>query len=221
MICSSSFMPHMQPTREELLSAPPPFSDGEVRVTATDYRSWGDVLDSDHRPVCATLEISLPVTDAAKKRALVSALLAEHKAPSLALAHAIDGPQATLSTDAVRLHAAHMPEQMVLLSNGGAVPLEYAIVAVDDGTLSPGDVAVEVRPVRGVVQPHADAPIHVSAVPRGAGDAGAYVAGPQEVQFRVTIGTEYSAGGAGGKGVVKELHFTALVLPEFAQDDKF
>lgn len=41
---------------------------GDVLVVAKEYGCWGDVYDSDHKPVYASLEISLPVSNAGKKR---------------------------------------------------------------------------------------------------------------------------------------------------------
>lgn len=40
----------------------------EIRVTAASYHSLPAALDSDHKPVVAVLDVSMPVTDQARRR---------------------------------------------------------------------------------------------------------------------------------------------------------
>lgn len=198
--------------------------EGEVRVIARDYGSWGDVYDSDHRPVYAHLEVSLPVTNAAKKRELVSNLMHKYAAPAVT-AGATSASQAYLSSSSTKLHPLHMPDQMILLSNPGSAPLSFAILVpsnTGDGGASWGGARgsfLEVRPARGIVEAGGEAEIRLRASPGG---AGAYASGPREVNVRVLLGSEYGGGqGAEGNNGSGELEFVAVVLPEFAFDDKF
>ena len=187
-------------------------SEGDIRVSALEYGCWSDVYDSDHRPVYSNLAVSLPVTDASKKRELVAALLKKFSPLSLTLG-STSPPEASLSSTYVKLHPTHVPDQMVLLSNSGASSLSFNILLGGGGAAS----SVEVRPAQGHVEPGCDAEIRVRASPGGVGQ---YSSTPQEIVVRVLLGPEYGQGGAVvvGKGR-SELQFTAVVLPEFVYED--
>lgn len=204
--------PFEEEERDDSAAAAPP-GEGEIRVACREYGCWGDVYDSDHRPVFAALDVSLPVTDAAKKRGVVAALLRRH-APPAAVLGADSPPEASLSPTSVKLHPIHTPHQLVLLTNSGAAPLAFAValpVAPDgscDGSF------LEVRPMRGVVEAGDEVQLWVRASPGG---AGAYSSTPREVRVTVDLSHEYGVGGPVEQGKGRgELEFTAVVLPEFA-----
>jgi len=217
-----------EPTESEAREMQPLKPEGtEVRVTAAEYGCWGDVYDSDHRPVYASLEVSLPVTNAGKKRALVSELFLLHD-PETVSVHSSSGDATdahiSLSPVFVRLHPAHIPYQMVLLNNDSAVPLQFRVESMalgdtaDDHSMASADV--EVWPYRGVALPHSDAKIHVRAVrvqrDRSMGGA-QYASVPQDVTFIVHVMPEYGVGGVGWGGddpAKRHTQFTVSVLPE-------
>ena len=100
----------------------------EVAVRCLQYGAWMDVVDSDHKPVFALLEVNLPVIDQAAKRRVCSQLQAEYAAsaageglplpadpaarPELGRAGPPPPPDLTLSSDRVKLHPRHMPTQV-------------------------------------------------------------------------------------------------------------
>lgn len=61
-------------------------------------------LNTDHKPVYAVLEASLPITDQAKKRTVCSTLLKECAAAAGAGAQDSGPLQASLQPDHVKLH---------------------------------------------------------------------------------------------------------------------
>jgi len=205
----------MNDTKEKCnwLSAVGPGSEEEVCVRAREYGCWGDVYDSDHRPVYASLEISLPVTNAFKKRDVIINLMNRYAPPELILGNDVE-PVVTVSPGTVKVHPIHVPDQMVLLSNTGVASLTFTVV-MDGGTSS----QVEVRPVNGFVRAGSDAEIRIRASPGG---AGSYASSPREIVVRILLATEYGLGGPMIQGKGRwEVEFTAIVLPEFALDDSF
>ena len=58
------------------VQAQPAMGGQEVEVRVQAYSACMDVLDSDHKPVWASLAVSLPVMKQAEQRRLVSALFA-------------------------------------------------------------------------------------------------------------------------------------------------
>jgi len=109
--------------------------------------------------VYSVLEVSLPITDQAKKRGVCSQLLKDCAAEVLqcdgsshggaaaaaAAQHAEAAaeeeeeeeegpPAASLAPDHVRLHPTAMPRQMVLLSNSGPRPLLFCVCCEDSAS---------------------------------------------------------------------------------------
>lgn len=182
---------------------------------------------ADHKPVYAVLEANLPVTNQAKKRGVCSQLLKECAA--VALEGATDAA-ASLAPDHVKLHPSAMPRQMLLLRNDGSQPLLFAVSHGSGDTAAAAVAAavarhgseeeaaavaaahqlLEVRPVRGVVQPGKDQAIQVHL----AGDEWALQGAEQapEMSYRVCVGSEYSAGGEGNAPGSATLTFTATCL---------
>ncbi|KAL4534362.1 hypothetical protein Ndes2437B_g03641 [Nannochloris sp. 'desiccata'] len=210
----------------------------EICVRAREYGCWSDVYDSDHRPVYASLQVSLPVTNASKKRDLISDLVNKYAPPELILGCDAE-PEVTVSPGTVKVHPIHMPDQMVLLSNNGVANLSFTVlIDGDNGGNSSGSVLgssststfngghggsasshVEVRPVSGFVRAGSEAEIRIRASPGG---AGSYASSPREVVVRILLATEYGRGGPVVEGEGRgEVEFTASVLPEFALDDSF
>lgn len=202
----------------------------EVCVRAREYGCWGDVYDSDHRPVFASLEVSLPVTNASKRRDLIIDLVNKHAPSELTLGNDVDtAPKVSVAPDTVKLHPIHVPDQMVLLSNNGVANVAFTILIDGDdggnsGTFGTGygggtSSQVEVRPVNGFVRAGKDSEIRIRAFPGG---SGSYTSSPREVVVRILLATEYGHGGPliEGKGR-GEVEFTAVVLPEFALDDSY
>jgi hypothetical protein len=188
-----------------------------VAVSPREYGSWGDVYDSDHRPVYASLDISLPVTDYPARRAAAADALRRHAPPQLAAAAPAD---LSLAPDAVRLHPERAPEQTIVLANEGAAPARFHIVP--DCVSAEAAAAVEVRPVSGLIAPGEEASIRVRAAPDAGGDAVvAHAAGPRYLRLRVLAGPEFGDGGDAGDPRRRELEFHAVVLPEFAPQDTF
>ncbi len=208
----------------------------EICIRAREYGCWSDVYDSDHRPVYASLQVSLPVTDASKKRDLIADLVKRFSPPELILGADAE-PEVTIAPSTVKVHPIHMPEQMVLLSNNGVANLTFTILIDGDdssggsgGGLGGGSNSsflgdrtsgassqVEIRPVHGFVRAGSETEIRIRASPGG---AGSYASTPREVVVRILLATEYSHGGAVVEGEGRgEVEFTAVVLPEFALDD--
>ncbi|KAL4853623.1 Type II inositol polyphosphate 5-phosphatase 15 [Chlorella vulgaris] len=211
------------PEWEDVERWDPPSWQDEVGVRALEYSCWADVTDSDHKPVYAVLEVNLPITDQAKKRAVCSQLLKECAAAALRGATA--RPACTLAPEYVKLHPTAMPRQVVLLRNEGPLPLLYAVCRQADPSLaavgrhgSDEEAAavaaahqlVEVRPVRGVVAPGSDQQLWIHL----AGDEGALQAAemPPEVRYRVVVGSEFSCGGESTAPGSSRLSFTATCL---------
>lgn len=102
---------------------------------------------ADHKPVYAVLEVNLPITDQAKKRAVCSRLLKECAAAAAAVggdnddaaAQAVageqgaeDSPRCCLLPDHVKLHPTTIPSQMVLLRNEGQRPLLFSVACAPE-----------------------------------------------------------------------------------------
>ncbi len=199
----------------------------EICIRAREYGCWSDVYDSDHRPVYADLQVSLPVTDASKKRALIFDLVRRYAPPELILGADAE-PVVTISPSTVKVHPVHMPDQMVLLSNHGVANLAFTVLIDDDGdggsvfagfTGNGVGSQVEIRPVHGFIRAGSEAEIRIRASPGG---AGSYTSTAKEIAVRVLLSTEYSHGGAVVKGEGRgQVEFTAVVLPEFALDNSF
>lgn len=187
----------------------------EVQVSALDYGSWGDVYESDHRPVYASLQVCLPVTNAAKKRTLIAKLMTRSSGQDRRKGGLND---LTLAPSTVRLHSLHMPQQIVVLSNGGPSAVRFSVVrSLDDNQGGQFvDPDIEVRPVSGIIRPGMDAHIRIHLWPGG---VGSYSSGPRQVTFRVLVSSEYGEGV--GMEQRSQLEFTAVLLSEFAFDDKF
>lgn len=86
-------------------------SGAEVRVTAKMYSACMDVVDSDHKPVCALLNAVLPVLAPAKARRLAARLMRQVFAGS---APAV--PTVIVSPATVKLHQVRWPHWPPLLS---------------------------------------------------------------------------------------------------------
>ena len=165
---------------------------------------------TDHKPVYAVLEVNLPITDQARKRGICSNLL---KDCSAAVLQGVQQAAAacSLAPQRVQLSSSALPRQMVLLSNADAhAAVLFAVRPVQGLHGGAGSAAgavqqrIEVRPVKGLVPPGGEQQVqlHFAAaaaaadddewsVPRGGGGA----AGPTEVTFEVSVGSEYCVGG--------------------------
>lgn len=197
------------------------FGKSEVQVSALDYGSWGDVYESDHRPVYASLQVCLPVTNAAKKRTLIAKLMSCRKLQQEQdrVHHVHD---LTLAPTTVRLHALLMPQQMVVLNNNGPSVVRFFVLRSYDkqANASQGgqfpDSDIEIRPVSGICRPGEDAHIRIHLWPSS---VGAYSSGPRQATFTILVTSEYGEGR--GREAWSKLEFTAVALSEFAFDDKF
>jgi len=112
-----------------------------------------------------------------------------------------------------------VPQQMLLLANTGPAPALFTVVP--DTVTAEAAAAVEVRPVRGIVQPGGEAQIHVRAAPDACQEALSFSSSDKELRFRVLVAPEYGGGGDCTDPRRVELEFHAVVLPEFAYEDKF
>ena len=102
--------PQLTSSRSACLQPPPAPPAAAVEVRATAYNACMDVLDSDHKPVWASLAVSLPVIKHAEQRRLVSHLF---KA-------ATEGqPQASLSLSASKLSLSQVGFGVCLCSTSG------------------------------------------------------------------------------------------------------
>jgi hypothetical protein len=184
---------------------------------------YAPCLPADHKPVYAVLEANLPITDQAKKRIVCSQLLKECATAAL---QGVEETACSLAPDLVKLHPSAMPRQMVLLRNEGPQPLLFAVshegsaaaATLGDrhGTDSESIAAasaqrlLEVRPVRGVLQPGQDQALQVHLAEDEWALRGAAL--PPEMSCRVSVGNQYSAGGESLAPGSTQLSFTAACL---------
>ncbi|GAB4822767.1 hypothetical protein N2152v2_009813 [Parachlorella kessleri] len=122
------------------------------RVTARplEYNTWLDVLDSDHKPVYARLEVGLPVTNWEKRRGICSELLQRCTAAEQA-AGPPEGVQLRPLPDAV---------QGVQLCNNGQHAVRFRVVVDREAAATLGHAA-DALPVSGLVQPGGEATLRV------------------------------------------------------------
>ena len=163
-------------------------SELKVDINPVEYNSWMDVIDSDHKPVYGSYEVSLTKLDARKKRDIVADILTG-VAPDIES----DGiPRFSLSPHSVKLHPFHMPDQMITLQNKGDLPLMYFIRSEETWDI----FEVEVRPAGGTVEAGQSKEIFLRAnagsIQRGllAKD------GMRTIKFVVTVYSEFSPGGS-------------------------
>eukprot|EP00890_Picochlorum_soloecismus_P001963 jgi/Picsp_1/2768/NSC_00996-R1_type i inositol- -trisphosphate 5-phosphatase 12-like len=176
-------------------------SENKIDVSPMEYGSWMDVCDSDHKPVYGTFDVALTVVDASKKREIVSHILSEGQQSIQSTT-----PKYHISPSTVRLHAFHMPDQMITLHNKGSKPFYFSCIPIDTFDLS----VVELRPASGRVLPNESQEIFLKANPARHPSSGKNA---RMVKYLLRIEYENAIGG------VTELHrktdeLTAILLPE-------
>ena len=175
-------------------------SENKIDVSPLEYGSWMDVCDSDHKPVYASFDVALTVVNASKKRDIVSHILTEGQQSIQST------PKYHISPSTVRLHAFHMPDQMITLHNKDSKTLRFSCIPTDTFDLS----VVELRPARGQVLPNESQEIFLKANPARHRSSGKNA---RMIKFSLRIEYEHAIGG------ITELHtkieeLTAILLPE-------
>ena len=98
LIKQISSQPSLQADKRDCVQPLPTPPAAAVEVRATAYNACMDVLDSDHKPVWATLAVSLPVMKHAEQRRLVS-----HLFKAAVAAQAPAAPALSLSASKISL----------------------------------------------------------------------------------------------------------------------
>jgi hypothetical protein len=175
-------------------------SENKIDVSPLEYGSWMDVCDSDHKPVYATFDVALTVVDAAKKRDIVSHILSEGQESIQS------NPKYNISPSSVRLHAFHMPDQMITLQNKDTKPLCFTCVPTETFDLS----VVELRPANGRVLPGESQEIFLKANPARHPSSGKNA---RMIKYLLRVEYEHAIGGL-TESHTKTDELTAILLPE-------
>ena len=175
-------------------------SENKIDVSPIEYGSWMDVCDSDHKPVYATFDVALTVVDASKKRDIVSQILLEGQQNMQST------PKYHISPSTVRLHAFHMPDQMITLHNKDSKPLCFSCIPTDTLDLS----VVELRPANGRVLPNESREIFLKANPARHPSSGKNA---RIVKYLLRVEYEHAIGGLTALHT-KTDELTAILLPE-------
>ncbi|CAL5226967.1 g9852 [Coccomyxa viridis] len=135
-------------------------SASEVTVEAKTYSACMDVMQSDHKPVCALLNIVLPNLAPPQARRLSSELLGEVFA-------AVEPakPRLSLTPDLLELHQVDQAAGTVTVSNLGNSCASFHVCAMPQGGAEHGPIPdwLDVHPTSGELPPQASVLIHVSA----------------------------------------------------------
>ncbi|CAL8463974.1 g3509 [Coccomyxa elongata] len=134
-------------------------SGAEVTVTAKMYSACMDVVDSDHKPVCALLSAVLPVLAPSKARK-VAARLIKH-------VFAASGPAApgvSVSPAALKLHQTEQPSGRVQLSSTSTGWTAFHIGQASPDSAAEGALPkwLDVHPVSGFLPPQGHVDVVVS-----------------------------------------------------------
>lgn len=212
---------NVRESEEELIKNP-----DDVHVRLLQYDCWPDVIDSDHKPVFASLEADLPVTDQHRKRTICADIMEKYYSHNSTSMDDDDGYMAplSLSTNEAKLHPTHMPTQAVLLKNENrdrsvlfkVVPSHIGDMMSDnDNVNGGGPVAVDVWPMSGVIPPGEELAVHISA----SIDNKAIIPGGGTARRVFKVVSWVQGGGEGGRR--GEQMLTCVVLQEYSYQDKY
>ena len=196
-----------EPSRAEVDAMSNP-SQNKVDVQPLDYGSWMDVTESDHKPVYACFKTTLTSVDAVKRREIVADTLAKYGPPI----KTATVPRFKICPHSVRLHAFHMPEQMVTLENKGSSPLIFTILP-ETFTRQTAHL-VEVRPSKGRVLPGKSMEIYLKANSVGSKGKEKNL---RSLKFQISLLSEFSAGGSMDNHA-QYADLVVLLLPETSSD---
>lgn len=143
-----------QPSASEIEAMASP-SQNKVDVIPQEYGTWMDVIESDHKPVYGSFNVSLTRVDAEKKREIVSDTLLRYQP------HLASVPRAKVSPSNVRLHSFHLPEESVCLENRSSEKIFFTIIP--DTVSRETATLIEVRPIQGIIAPGSQKAVYFRA----------------------------------------------------------
>lgn len=159
----------------------------EIRVTSSSYTSVPAALESDHKPVLATLDVNMPVIDQAKRRHCASAILmaAAQKATEK------EGfPIISLSKAAVVVQAGSPPTDALHLCNSGTAAASFLISAAKGGGPRRGGLPawLTAHPVRGFLEAGEKMSLYLGA-------HRVYIDSPLQANFAIRVAAMFELGG--------------------------
>jgi len=224
---------YVRESEEELIKNP-----DDVHVRLLQYDCWPDVIDSDHKPVFASLEADLPVTDQHRKRTICADILEKYYTRGSNTCTSIKDATISLSSNEAKLHPIHMPTQAVLLKNANRdkavlfriIPwsIPQWCCAIDNGENKDlisndgsgsggggGPVAIDVWPMSGVIPAGQELAVHMSA----SIDNRAIIPGGSTKRVFKVVSWVQGGGGEGERRGVQKL--TAIVVQQYSYQDKY
>lgn len=177
------YWPPVQPAGDEDLPSPAALERGVVAQCCV-YNCWSDVNDSDHKPVYSLLAVDIPVVDFHKKRLTCSQLLEESTSEPAALDHSV----VSLSPSSVKLHALHVPDQGVLLTNASEHDVRFAVRQRQKGPGPALGHLLSITPHSGIIPAGSE----LTLVLRLDTDESSFFSQPAVVTVDVLVGLPYS-----------------------------
>ena len=169
-----------------------------VELSLIEYGSWGDVYDSDHRPVYASFTMSLPVFNASTKRKLAADILCSCLSKEL---RPMEPPEVVVFPNVVRLTDRNAPKQGFAVRNPGDMALQFVVVPAFSTDVI-AQFPLELRPMKGWIPPGKHAEIFIKGLFRGEkplcgllGGSGGRRRSSLELQYKVIARRAYGAGG--------------------------
>ncbi|BDA49078.1 probable type I inositol polyphosphate 5-phosphatase 12 [Coccomyxa sp. Obi] len=134
-------------------------SGAEVTVTSKMYSACMDVVDSDHKPVCALLSAVLPVLAPSKARKVAARLIKQVFAASAPAA-----PGLTVSPAALKLHQTEQPSGRVQLTSTSTAWTAFHIGQASPDSAAEGALPkwLDVHPISGFLPPEGHVDVVVS-----------------------------------------------------------
>ena len=187
----------------------------EVKVSLLEYGSWGDVYDSDHKPVYAVLKISMPVSNAAEKRKLAAELLSQYIPEILKNARQ---PRASLYPNVLNFTNSDVQKQSISIRNEDSNPLEFFVIPEFSSDLI-SKFPVDIRPMRGWIDSSSQVEVYIRVFQHKRTTVGNLLSKARsshraiELPFRVKVIQQYSRGR--NDSCALELPFSVSIFHEF------